>query len=197
MKTVTFVSFLAMGALFTGCGSNNGSNDGSTPQPDLSGSAQDLTSSPQPDLTASPKVDMAYTPSTDGGAFMCGGAGNCAAQGKTCCVNQSGASCQTSCGDAGFPVQCSGPEFCGGDPCCATVTGTTIQSVACTTSPSACVPMFSAQSSMTRVCHADIDCTAGGITTNYKTCCTISGTPERICASAIIAAASGGQLTCP
>ena len=201
MKNVTLVSFCAMCALLiAGCGGDNGTADSGGGGQDLSASAQDLTTGGQPDLTSKPLTDMAYTPSTDGGPFTCGGAGNCAAQGKMCCVSAGGPACMTSCADGGFPVQCSGPEFCGGDPCCVTVTNGSPTSVACTTDPKACMPNFnfSTFSGMTRACHADVDCTAGGITTNYPDCCTVTGSNgQRICFNKAVAAGSMGRLTCP
>jgi len=74
---------------------------------------------------------------------------------------------------------CDGPADCDGNPCCweASVLG---QSIACTTSPSGCVPFLGVDTITTRVCHSDADCSAG-ISTALAHCCQRSEPPSRAC----------------
>ena len=64
--------------------------------------------------------------------------------GEKCCVVGTTPTCAASCNsDLGFEAQCNGPSNCGGNPCCITIgAGFTVQSVACSTTPSACPPMI-------------------------------------------------------
>jgi hypothetical protein len=74
-----------------------------------------------------------------------------------------------ACGGSSLP--CSGPPDCGGNACCLTIpdlSGST--TLVCTSSPSACAPVRGLDQ-VTRLCHTDADCTAGGISTSETRCC--------------------------
>ncbi|HZS38424.1 MAG TPA: hypothetical protein VFF06_16430 [Polyangia bacterium] len=152
--------------------------------------------------------DLSQPPSDLAGAFVCGSQGVCMG-GTVCCVSagaggQPSGVCQASCGDAGVPVSCRGPDNCGGDPCCVTIANNVPQSVACTSAPTACPTMYTFSGSMissgqTRLCHTNNDCTSGLSNTQYPDCCTamMGGVTQQFCFSAGLASLSGGKVTCP
>jgi hypothetical protein len=123
---------------------------------------------------------MTYVPWVDGGPFMCG-ATTCG-PGTTCCVRMGDggttATCETSC--AGLTVECQGPQHCGGNPCCLTLSSQMPQSIACTNAQTACPPNLDVMGNgMTRLCNVDGDCTAGASSTSYPDCCTVNN--QRFC----------------
>ena len=132
--------------------------------------------SSQPDLST--PVDLAN-------AFMCGS--NLCSASQQCCVTGMTPTCASSCGDGGFQAQCQKPANCGGNPCCITIgSGFAVQSVVCTSSPSACVPMVNAgtQSGMDRACTVDADCTSGLPSMpapQLPDCCTNTQTMQHVC----------------
>lgn len=189
MKRLLVCALCAAGCVVAGCGSSstNAGNDlasGSMTPADLAGA--DLIS----------PADIAYFPPTDGGSFMCGTmtCGN----GTRCCVVNSTPSCMSSCPDAGFVAECTGPADCNGNPCCITIgAGFTVQSVLCTSSPTACPPMVDtvSQSGHDRACHVDGDCTSDAPNTMLPDCCTNTATKQHVCFNK--AAVGIGGWTCP
>jgi len=117
-----------------------------------------------------------------GDAFLCGTAW--CTGGTVCCVTGMTPTCSTSCADGGFVAQCKGPEHCGGNPCCITVSsGFTVHDVTCGTAPTDCPPNINAQTGagQDRACHVDGDCTSGAPNTNLPDCCTNTSTQQHIC----------------
>lgn len=203
------VAFLALGA----CSSIVASNDGS-PTSDASDVATgaDVVDVPvsidtlvpvdvAPDRTVAVDVatvdvardrvipDVSYP--ADAGVSC--GSTNCTT-GQVCCGMASGGTialtCMDSCPDASITISCSGPEMCGGNPCCASIAigsggGTPLGGVSCTTSPDACIPNFdfATRSGETRLCHTDSDCAPS---TALPSCCTLSrgGVSEHVCFNA-------------
>jgi hypothetical protein len=192
-------TWLVLAVLMAGCGNDSGTT------PDLgAGEGGDLAAPTGGDLAATvhdmtPPRDLFYIPSTDGGPFKCGS--QVCGAGTMCCIGASGASCETSCGDAGLPVQCSGPEFCGGNPCCVTLENRVPKGVFCTSAQTDCVPGFDSMfmNGMTRACHGDIDCTAGAAGTQAGSCCTASlgGMSQQICFNKTLASFTQGAINCP
>lgn len=151
--------------LASGCGSSTSSGDGGGGSGGGGGPA-----------------DLAM-PADLANAFSCGN--TVCMGGQKCCVTGMTPMCAASCSDGGFEAQCNGPANCGGNPCCITIgSGFTVQGVACTTSPSACVPAVnpSTQSGMDRACHTDGDCTSGvdGMP-QLPDCCTNTQTMQHVC----------------
>jgi hypothetical protein len=75
-----------------------------------------------------------------------------------------------------------------------------VQSVSCTAAPNACPSNVAfTGTSEVRLCHADNDCTAGGINTNLTQCCSASyqGTVIHLCLNSTLAGLTGGAVTCP
>jgi hypothetical protein len=128
--------------------------------------------------------DMAQ-PSGGGTPFRCGNM-TCGA-GTSCCVSNGVAACAASC-PGGFVAECSGPDNCGGNPCCVTVSPKfMVHDVSCTHAAGDCVPNFdlTTQSGQDRGCHTSADCTAG---TNVDMsalmlfdCCTHIPSSQHVC----------------
>ena len=199
MQRLTFGLIL----LIAGCGDKGTTDDMMSPD-DLS-VAMDMTM-PTGDMTMMTIYDLTYFHEVDGPGPACGNM-NCA-PGQFCCVTGAGgggspmATCESSCGDAGLAIQCSGPAQCGGDPCCLTLEGTTPKDITCTNSASACPAMFQLSgggTNQTRACHYDGDCTAGlSGTQMYPDCCHVVQQPNiKFCFSKAFVSFTMGQLACP
>jgi hypothetical protein len=176
----------ALCLLLAACGSSGiapGGGDGGSGN-DMS--VGDLSTAAPPDLL--PPVPCGKMPPCTGGT--------------TCCVHQVGdggtAACATTC-PGGTLINCFGPEFCASaNPCCMTITAGHADSILCTGSPGDCAPNLGAGGSgMTRICNADADCTAGGVTTNYPQCCHNTKTGLKLCFSSAAVPFSGGAIACP
>jgi hypothetical protein len=182
--------------------SSGGTFYGST---DDGGPSDDLTQAPGQDL-AGPRdlrmpPDLVVVPT-----FACGDT-SCPI-GTKCCITGTGSnvqmSCMSSCPAGVLSVECDGPSACGGNPCCAPFKSSNgspqAQNVTCGTSPSDCVPMVDivSQSGVSRLCHADADCTSGAPGSQLTQCCTgtIANQSTHFCFnSAYLAFVSG--VTCP
>lgn len=200
-------------ALLGGCTADNAQQTGDGGEGDLSGSVDDLSAAA--DLSAGGAVDgppagpdLAMPQDLRGfdlaGVFVCGS--NLCGSGQTCCVTSGGGMANGSClagacGDAGVPVSCGGPTDCMGDPCCLTVQNSLPTQVVCTNMANACVPSFNlaTKSGTTRICRNDADCTSGGVTTSYGTCCTMVDNGQHLCFNSTIAGLTSGKgkITCP
>jgi hypothetical protein len=105
--------------------------------------------------------------------------------------------CATSCGDGGFVAQCSGPENCGGNPCCITTVKFAVHDVSCGTSASSCSPSVDAMGTgQDRACHVSADCTASAPGTNLPDCCTNTTTMQHVCFNKGLVGVVMG-FTCP
>ena len=129
---------------------------------------------------------MATPPADLANAFACGN--SVCMGGEKCCVTGTTPACAASCNsDLGFVAECNGPANCGGNPCCITIgSGFTVESVACTSAPSACPSMIDAtkQSGVDRACHVDADCTAGlpaQPAPQLPDCCTNTMSGQKVC----------------
>ncbi|MGZ6141896.1 MAG: hypothetical protein ACXWLM_01100 [Myxococcales bacterium] len=72
------------------------------------------------------------------------------------------------------PLACDGPSQCRGNACCFNFPTTNLglgPDVFCTASPSDCPPKVTVDMTTTRLCETDADCVAGGISTQWNTCC--------------------------
>ena len=75
------------------------------------------------------------------------------------------------------PLPCEGPSDCRGNACCFVYQytyGGKPTAVYCTGSADACVPTVDISNITTRLCRADEDCVAGGISTSETLCCAAS-----------------------
>lgn len=195
MQRLTFGLIL----LVAGCG-DKGTTDDMMSTEDMS-VAMDLTM--PGDMTMMTIYDLTYFHEVDGGGPSCGP--TTCSPGQFCCVSGLGggtpsATCESSCGDAGLAIQCSGPAQCGGNPCCLTLSGTTPNDIVCTSSASACPAMFQlGGDSQTRACKYDGDCTAGLTGTQmYGDCCHAVQNPStRFCFSKSLVGVTQGQVACP
>jgi hypothetical protein len=201
------VSLLLL-ALAAGCGSDVGGDDLATACGDCADGAIDLSASVDGgDDGNNPGPDMAQPPQDLSGldlkgVFVCGQ--NICGSGQTCCAMASGGmlvgTCTNGpCADGGVPVQCAYPSECMGDPCCITVQSGAATAANCTNAANACVPNLNVgtQSGQTRGCTTNSDCTAGGITSSYPTCCTQVKYGVHLCFNSTLAGLSGGAFTCP
>ena len=114
--------------------------------------------------------------------------------------------CAKTCSDGGLlALSCTGPEMCGGNPCCIDVGlggggGLSAGAVGCgMQGMNSCVPKidFGAQALKTRFCHQDPDCGGGG-----ALCCTAHAGMANlnICIDAQtmqFLGMLGGLVTCP
>ena len=195
----TKTSFLVL--LLCSCGSDNGLMNTGDGGHDLAGThPADLSSQSGNDLAGS--TDMAMTFTADAG-ISCG-AMTCMSPNVCCVTGGAGGvttSCMPSCPDGGATVSCSGPEFCMGNPCCATITNMSIAGVMCTAAMTDCPGMlnFTTGSGDTRLCHVDADCTRSNTGTTFTNCCTFmqGGQTAHGCFDPAFAALSGGRVTCP
>lgn len=180
----------------TGARDARGGADGAVIKPDLAEPGED-------DMTAEPE-DMAGASSdlSSGGGDLGGvwcGSMSCGA-GSVCCVvaAMGGLACMASCPDGGVPITCDGPEDCGGNPCCATITNLTQASVTCSAKASDCAPSLAIQtrSGTARFCHTSADCTSGLGSSTLPDCCTgmLNGQSAQFCFSKTFASFLG--LTC-
>jgi hypothetical protein len=196
-------SLAIFAVLIVGCGSDpiattdggGGGNDGPAVVADLSGSGSvDQAPGGPPDLTT-------YVPPTDGGKFTCG-TESCNPATQVCCVklpNDAGVGGGGSCVatgqcSSGLPVQCGGPEFCGGKPCCLTLANKMPKDITCSAAQTDCAPNIDLSGSgKTRLCHVDTDCTAGAANTAYPNCCkgTQGGVEQHFCFSKAFAMIAG------
>jgi hypothetical protein len=78
-------------------------------------------------------------------------------------------------------VECQSPGECGGNPCCWSVNGPDDEGTRCRATPDARTPGGGIDSFVTRACVSDEDCTAGGISTEFVRCCSLSEHPFKAC----------------
>jgi hypothetical protein len=194
-----------LGLLFllcaVGCGDNGVPAGG---EPDLSAAADLATSGGGGDLKMSNGGDMAYNPPLDAGPLSCG-TGTCTTNQVCCAVRSdggfSGASCTAAnaCGGNDLPIECRGPEYCGGKPCCLTLVNRMPQSILCTAAQTDCSPALDTTGSgKTRLCHTSADCTAGAPTTGFPDCCSgmQGGVQQQFCFNKGFTSFVPG-ITCP
>jgi hypothetical protein len=201
------------GSSLPGGGNHDGSSGGHLDLAVAKGSLDMTTSTsldltmPPPDLTAPPDLtmiadltmptgDLAIAPPQSDAGVPCGGNLICSG-GEFCCASfanmMATTMCAASCPDGGVTIACGGPSDCGGNPCCATVTGGAPSDIVCTNDPNACAPTIdiNTQSGMDRLCTMDSDCGNGmpGINTGIgfnlplNQCCTLinNGLSTRVC----------------
>ncbi len=169
MRTLILV-FLC--AVLLGCGGDDdppGSLDGPVVDADPSAPDADL-SAPDADPNAPDAAVMA-----DGAIGVECGDMLCQAE-QECCATQANNQVQYECIDSGqvcegASAECDGPEDCGGNACCGTVTG---MSFSATCSDTTTCP------GGLRFCHTDGDCTQGA-----QNCCAIPGAGASVCSPAM------------
>jgi hypothetical protein len=189
-----------------GCGDtglNNNNNDASGARDlavaDLSHPAPPPDFAQPPVIDLSVPLDLSYIPPTDANGIANCGDMSCGV-GQVCCVSFAGgtfsASCASACGEGGVTATCDGPEDCGGNPCCAMTSGTTLNGVMCTSMPSDCPPSLGFGAGQTRACHVDGDCTYGLTNSQGPDCCsaTQNGATVHFCFDKQFAL---GGITCP
>ena len=223
MRTLIAGSTCSLIALLAACGVNAPLMENNpdmammvTPLPDLTMKAPpDLTIPVLADLAVpKPIEDMAELIQADAGP-KCGTDPNgqpvYCANGEECCVGGMIMSptftCAKSCGDGGiFALKCTGPEGCGGNPCCIALEfslggGGGLKSAmqGCgTMGANSCPPDDNPMSGMinTRFCHRDGDCGGGG----FSCCSAKVGGGIHVCLGPQTQGLIGflqGVVTCP
>jgi hypothetical protein len=147
-------------------------------------------------------ADLVPVYDLSGPHFPCGSTPFCL-PGTKCCVTANVPACTASC-TGGMPVECRGPDYCGGNPCCLTLDHNQPTSVVCTDNASACPENFTLNSGTqvsgtTRLCNLDGDCSAGLASTTYPDCCTaqMGALSQKICFNKGYVSLTGGTITCP
>jgi hypothetical protein len=195
MKLVAFGTFAL---LLAGCSSSGGGTGTSPANPTTvpSGGAVDLGAG----------ADFSSSKQPESGGLACGSA-TCAPT-QVCCVSvadggvATGEACAApgSC-TGGYPIQCRGPEQCGGNPCCLNINTGAPTGISCTSAATECKPALDVftRTGKTRLCHVDADCTAGAQGTILNACCTgkQGGLTQQFCFSKTLADLSMGAVTCP
>jgi len=77
-----------------------------------------------------------------------------------------------------------GPQDCGGNPCCWRLVNARDLGRSCEARPDDCVPVMGVDTLTTRLCQADEDCIAGGVTTALTHCCLAPDHAWKACAVA-------------